>query len=191
MVALIATYLFDHSVHVSDIYNRPEDSTIQYWTLPYVPGDRLASTPAFVLASGRTFFGVEDFTYNPQAIKRATVIGETTGTGAHPTMFQAVDGILVWACPLRARSISPRKQTGSGTGVTPDVQLKSTEALQAAHRLAVNKIRAQSTSNRRSRNATVLGAREHVRGGRSRRNQLCGNTIRKLTVASSVSGLRG
>ena len=146
MVALIATYLFDHPVHLSDIYNRREDSTTQYWTLPYVPGKRLASTPAFVLTSGGTFSGAEDFAYNLQAIQRVTVIGETTGGGAHPTMFQSVDAHFSVAVPF-ARSINLTTKTNwEGTGVTPDVQVKSTEALQAAHRLAVDKIRARSTS---------------------------------------------
>jgi hypothetical protein len=146
MVALIATYLFDHPVHLSDIYNRRENSTTQYWTLPYVPGKRLASTPAYVLTSGRTFSGAEDFAYNLQAIQRVTVIGETTGGGAHPTMFQAVDAKFSVAVPF-ARSINLTTKTNwEGTGVTPDVQVKSTEALQAAQRLAVNKIRTKSTS---------------------------------------------
>jgi hypothetical protein len=146
MVALIATYLFDHPIHLSDIYNRREDSTTQYWTLPYVPGKQLASTPAFVLTSARTFSGAEDFTYNLQAIQRVTVIGETTGGGAHPTMFQAVDAHFSVAVPF-ARSINLTTKTNwEGTGVTPDVQVESTEALQAAQRLAVNKIRAKSTS---------------------------------------------
>jgi hypothetical protein len=146
MVALIATYLFDHPVHLSDIYNRREDSTTQYWTLPYVPGKRLALTPAFVLTSGRTFSGAEDFAYNLQAIRRVTVIGETTGGGAHPTMFQAVDDHFSVAVPF-ARSINLTTKTNwEGTGVTPDVQVKNTEALQEAQRLAVDKIRATSTS---------------------------------------------
>lgn len=146
MVALIATYLFDHPVHLSDIYNRWEDSTTQYWTLPYVPGKRLALTPAFVLTSGRTFSGAEDFAYNLQAIRRVTVIGETTGGGAHPTMFQAVDDHFSVAVPF-ARSINLTTKTNwEGTGVTPDVQVKSTEALQEAQRLAVDKIRASKTS---------------------------------------------
>jgi Peptidase family S41/N-terminal domain of Peptidase_S41 in eukaryotic IRBP len=146
MVTLMATYLFDHPVHLSDIYNRREDSTTQYWTLPYVPGKRLASTPAFVLTSGRTFSGAEDFAYNLQAIQRVTVIGETTGGGAHPTMLQPVDAHFSVAVPF-ARSINLTTKTNwEGTGVTPDVQVKSTEALQAAQRLAVDKIRAKSTS---------------------------------------------
>jgi hypothetical protein len=146
MVALIATYLFDHPVHLSDIYNRRADSTTQYWTRPHVPGKRQPSAPAFVLTSGRTFSGAEDFAYNLQAIKRVTVIGETTLGGAHPTMFQAVDEHFGVGVPF-ARSINLLTKTNwEGTGVTPDVQVKSTEALQAAQRLAVDKIRAKSTS---------------------------------------------
>ena len=49
MVAYIASYLFDHSTHLSDIYNRKEDSTTQYWTLPYVPGTRLPDAPVYIL----------------------------------------------------------------------------------------------------------------------------------------------
>ena len=61
-------------------------------------------------------------------------------------MFQAVDAHFSVAVPF-ARSINLTTKTNwEGTGVTPDVQVKSTEALQAAHRLAVNKIRAKSTS---------------------------------------------
>jgi len=98
------------------------------------------------LTSGRTFSGAEDFTYNLQAIKRVTVIGETTGGGAHPTMVQPVDEHFSVAVPF-ARSINLTTKTNwEGTGVTPDVQVKSADALQEAQRLAAEKIRAHSTS---------------------------------------------
>ena len=85
-------------------------------------------------------------TPNLQAIKRVTVIGETTGGGAHPTKFQAVDAHFSVAVPF-ARAINLTMKTNwEGTGVTPDVRVKSAEALQAAQRLAVNKIRAENTS---------------------------------------------
>ena len=46
-----------------------------------------------------------------------------------------------------ARSVNLTTKTNwEGTGVTPDVHVKSTEALQAAQRLAVDKIHAKSTS---------------------------------------------
>ncbi|MGJ5820443.1 S41 family peptidase [Paludibaculum fermentans] len=147
MVALIATYLFDHPVHLSDIYNRRENSTTQYWTLPSVPGKRLPSTPTFVLTSSRTFSGAEDFAYNLQAIQRVTVIGETTGGGAHPTMLQPVDAHFSVAVPF-ARSINLATKTNwEGTGVIPDVQVQSAAALEVAHRRAIDEIRAKRTSN--------------------------------------------
>ncbi len=85
MVAFLSTYLFNDSTHLNDIHNRKENSTTQYWTLPYVPGDRLPYTPVFILTSKRTFSGAEEFSYNLKALQRATIVGEVTGGGAHPT----------------------------------------------------------------------------------------------------------
>ena len=82
MVAMISSYLFDKPTHLNDLYNRQEDFTQQYWTLPYVPGTSLASKPAFVLTSKKTFSGAEEFTYNLKNLKRATIVGETTRRSA-------------------------------------------------------------------------------------------------------------
>jgi C-terminal processing protease CtpA/Prc len=55
MVAMISSYLFDKPTHLNDLYNRKEDFTTQYWTLPYVPRATLADKPAFILTSRRTY----------------------------------------------------------------------------------------------------------------------------------------
>jgi C-terminal processing protease CtpA/Prc len=69
-----------------------------------------------VLTLSRTFSGAEDFAYNLQVIKRATVIGETTEGGAHPTMFRLVDGHFGVGVPF-ARSINLTTKTNwEGTG---------------------------------------------------------------------------
>ena len=70
MIALISSYLFDEATHLNDLYNRKENSTTQYWTLPYVPGKRLTGKPVFVLTSRRTFSGAEEFSYNLKNLKR-------------------------------------------------------------------------------------------------------------------------
>lgn len=44
----------------------------------------------FVLTSKRTFSGAEEFTYDLQNEKRATIVGETTGGGAHPVAGHTV-----------------------------------------------------------------------------------------------------
>jgi C-terminal processing protease CtpA/Prc len=76
MVAMISSYLFDKPTHLNDLYNRKEDFTTQYWTLPYVPGAMLADKPAFVLTSKSTFSGAEEFAYNLKNLKRATIVAK-------------------------------------------------------------------------------------------------------------------
>ncbi len=61
-------------------------------------------------------------------------------------MFQPVDAHFGVVVPF-ARSINLTTKTNwEGTGVTPNVQVKSTEALQTAHRLAIDEIRAKGSS---------------------------------------------
>lgn len=84
-VILLESYFFEKETHLTDHYNRSENTTRQYWTLLVVPGTKLADKDVYVLTSHRTFSAPEDFAYNMQAQKRATVVGETTGGGAHGT----------------------------------------------------------------------------------------------------------
>lgn len=141
MVALISTYLFDKPTHLNDLYNRKEDATTQYWTLPFVPGTRLADKPAFVLTSKATFSGAEEFSYNLKNLKRATIVGEITGGGAHPVDGVRIDDHFAIRVPV-ARAINPVSKTDwEGIGVEPDVPVKASEALETAEKLAISKIR--------------------------------------------------
>lgn len=140
MVAFISSYLFDKPTHLNDLYNRKDDETTQYWTLPYVPGTRLADTPAYVLTSKRTFSGGEEFCYNLKNLKRATLIGETTGGGAHPVSGHRIDDHFGIGVPF-ARAVNPISKTNwEGTGVTPDVEVKVTDALDTATKMAKEKV---------------------------------------------------
>lgn len=141
MVAMISSHLFDKPTHLNDLYNRKEDSTTQYWTLPYVPGAMLANKPAFVLTSNSTFSGAEEFTYNLKNLKRATIVGETTGGGAHPVSGHRIDDHFMIGVPF-ARAINPvTKANWEGTGVEPDVKVDASEALDAAIRLVPERVR--------------------------------------------------
>jgi len=142
MIALISTYLFDESTHLNDLYTRKDDSTAQYWTLPFVPGSRLGGKPAFVLTSHTTFSGAEEFSYNLKNLKRATIVGETTGGGAHPVDGHRIDDHFRVNVPF-ARAVNPVSKTNwEGTGVTPDVPVKAADALETAEKLAAEKLRA-------------------------------------------------
>jgi hypothetical protein len=140
MIALISTYLFSRPTHLNDLWERKDDKTQQYWTLPYVPGKRLDEKPAYVLTSRRTFSGAEEFSYNVQNLRRATIIGETTGGGAHPVAGHRINDRFSIGVPF-ARAINPISHTNwEGTGVEPDVKVAATEALSTAQRLAAEKL---------------------------------------------------
>jgi hypothetical protein len=141
MIAFISTYLFDEVTHLNDLYDRKKDATTQYWTLPYVPGKRLTGKPVFILTSKRTFSGAEEFSYNLKNLKRATIIGETTGGGAHPVSGHRIDDHFMIGVPF-ARAVNPLSKTNwEGTGVEPDVKVPADEALDVAKKMAAERIR--------------------------------------------------
>lgn len=140
MVALIESYLFDKKTHLNDIYVRDEDRTIQFWTLPYVPGKRFGTQPVYVLTSHNTFSGAEEFAYSLKSLKRATVVGERTAGGAHPYHPYRIDAHFEIDVP-HARPINPVTHTDwEGTGVEPDVTVAAGDALKKAIGLATQKL---------------------------------------------------
>ena len=142
MVTLIATYLFDNPTHLNDLYNRHENSTTQYWTLAWVPGERLPTQPVFVLTSRHTFSGAEEFTYDLKTQRRATIVGETTGGGAHPIDVRPVADYFMIGVPVGAAINPITKTSWEGTGVEPDVKVAADDALTTAEKLAADKIHA-------------------------------------------------
>lgn len=135
MVAFVSSYLFAKKTHLNDIYDRKENKTTQYWTKPSVPGTKFPKQPVYVLTSARTFSGAEEFSYNLKTLKRATIIGETTGGGAHPTMGQRLDDHFTIGVPF-ARAINPITKTNwEGKGVEPDVKVPADQALDTAKKL--------------------------------------------------------
>ena len=123
------------------MWTRKTGHTEQFWTLPHVPGKRLDGKPAFVLTSKRTFSGAEEFTYNLKNLKRATIVGETTGGGgAHPVSGHRIDDHFMIGVPF-ARAISPISKTNwEETGVEPDAKVPASDALATAQKLALEKL---------------------------------------------------
>jgi hypothetical protein len=153
MVALISSYLFgDETVHLNDLYWREGDQTRQWWTLPFVPGRRYgAKKQVYVLTSKRTFSAAEEFTYNLKNLKRATIVGETTGGGAHPGGGRRVNAHFgVWV--PSGRAINPYSKTNwEGTGVAPDIDVPADQAFKVAHIEAMKKLLEGVTAPERQR----------------------------------------
>ncbi|HEU4665175.1 MAG TPA: S41 family peptidase [Dokdonella sp.] len=136
-VMRMASYLFDRRTHLNDIYWREEDRIEQRWTEEDVPGRKYGSTrPLYLLTSHDTFSGGEDFAYALKNAGRATLVGETTGGGAHPGNPRRVDDHFMMFVPS-GRPISPVTHADwEGVGVVPDVPASADKALDIA-RIAI------------------------------------------------------
>ena len=134
-VQLISSYFFDPSepVHLNSLYFRPDDRTTEFWTHDNIEISlAMPDVPMYVLTSGRTFSAAEEFTYNLKNLERATIIGETTGGGAHPVDSLIFNNELMVILPI-ARAINPISGTNwEGTGVSPDIQTDADDALNVA-----------------------------------------------------------
>ena len=99
-----------------------------------------------MLTSKRTFSGVEEFAFDLKNQKRATIVGETTGGGAHPVAGHTVADYFMVGVPF-AKSLDPVTKTNwEGTGVEPDVKVPAADALATAEKLATEKIQAKKAS---------------------------------------------
>lgn len=133
MIQLISTYFFDEPTHLNSFEIRGQETMDQFWTLTHVPGKRMTETPLYVLTSRRTFSGAEEFTYNMKNLKRATIIGETTGGGAHPVESHHATEVFDVRIPF-GRAVNPVTKTNwEGTGVEPDIAVPADDALDRAH----------------------------------------------------------
>lgn len=141
-VTLMASYFFDEEpVHLTSIYRRDTDHTQEQWTVRELSGKRFGSKkPVYVLIGPHTFSGGEGFAYALQARGRAVIVGEETAGGAHPTQPYPIAGGFVLRVPW-GRAINPITGTNwEGIGVIPDVSAPADEALEAAHRLALEQL---------------------------------------------------
>jgi C-terminal processing protease CtpA/Prc len=148
MIALLTSYLFEDATHLNNFYFRPENVHIQSWTLPYVPGKKYLNKPVYILTSDYSFSAAEEFTYNLKNLKRATIVGEVTGGGAHPGGTRPIAKNFSIFIPT-GRSINPISNTNwEGTGVEPDVIIPKEEAYTYAYNEALKHVKEKYSGQR-------------------------------------------
>ncbi|MEB2187026.1 S41 family peptidase [Xanthomonas campestris pv. campestris] len=91
----------------------------------------------YLLNSQQTFLAAEDVAYALQALARATVVGEVTAGGAHPSRGFKISNQVVAVVPY-ARLVSPiTRGNWERSGVITDMAVPAAQAQQTAYRLGV------------------------------------------------------
>lgn len=145
-VMLFASRFFDKPTHLNDVYWRDENRIEARWTDPQVAGKRYGEArKVYLLTSEDTFSGCEDFAYALKNAGRATLVGETTGGGAHAGAAHRIDPHFMVFVPS-GRPISPVTHTDwEGVGVTPDIAVPAKRAQEVAYIAALEALIASET----------------------------------------------
>jgi len=86
-----------------------------------------------------TFSAAEEFAYDLQQLKRAIIVGEHSGGGAHMVTRMIINDDFYIFMPF-AGAINPiTKSNWEGVGVIPDIEVNSDDALKTAHILSLQK----------------------------------------------------
>ncbi|MEZ5065959.1 MAG: S41 family peptidase [bacterium] len=140
MVHFITSYLYGPEPRHLLTYYHAQEAPDSAYTLAAVPGRRRPEIPVFIVTSGFTASGGEEFTYVLQQHGRATVVGERTVGAGHGGGVHAVAANFEAFIP-DFRPVHP--VTGRGwesVGVQPDLEAPADRALDVAVREALLEI---------------------------------------------------
>jgi len=133
-VAYLVSFLVPQGAHINDIVSRTPKTT-DFTRLAFIAKPtpvNFVGHPIYVLTSKTTFSGGEEFAYDVQNLKAATLIGEVTGGGANPQGGVPLGPSLMASIPFGRAENPVTKTNWEGKGVKPEVEVAASEALKVA-----------------------------------------------------------
>ncbi|OXB23679.1 hypothetical protein B0A80_09430 [Flavobacterium tructae] len=118
-VQYLCSYFFKEPLLLNTLYFRKDNFTEEF-RVTEVNGKKRIDVPLFIITGDRSFSGAEEFSYNMQTQKRATLVGEVTGGGANPGEILEINSLLEIFIPT-GTAINPITKTNwEGIGVIPE-----------------------------------------------------------------------
>jgi hypothetical protein len=146
-VQYLCSYFLKAPLLLNTLYFRKDNYTEEFW-VKEVNGKKRLDVPLFIITGAKTFSGAEEFSYNMQTQKRATLVGETTGGGANPAESFEINSLLEIFIPT-GTGINPVTKTNwEGIGVIPEYKTTKDMAYDKTLELAT-----KAAENYRSKNA--------------------------------------
>jgi hypothetical protein len=200
-VNAMLNYFFDKRLPMNHIIGHMHD-TNKHYTDPALTSFKL-KMPVYILTCKNTFSGAEDFTYAMKVAKRATIVGDTTGGGAHPTGPCTLGQGFVLNIP-DARSWHELTNTNwEGTGIYPDIYADEDQALIKAKMLIYKDMLAKAQPDEKNyyqwfpyaeENKLLLAkqmASDSVKYSLEQLQQLCGKYVNQKQNGSVNILLKG
>ncbi|PUZ22153.1 hypothetical protein DCM91_15665 [Chitinophaga costaii] len=149
MGRFLASYFYEpgnEQFYLNGFY-KDRSKDIQEWTYPFVPGHHMPHAKLYVLVDHNTASASEGFAYAIQQLHRGTIVGDTTAGAGIAGGFHALGNNLIVFLPVKMVT-APNSTVGwEGTGVIPDVTSTGPAAWDAAKRLILKDIMADTTDH--------------------------------------------
>lgn len=150
MVNYLCSYFLESNLLINTLYFREGNRKVEAITHE-VNGKKMIGVPLFIITGPTTFSGAEEFSYNMQSQKRATLVGETTGGAANPGDVFKINPELEMFIPTGTGTNPITKTNWEGIGVVPEVKTlaensysKAIELASQAAKLHRNKMASES-----------------------------------------------
>ena len=143
-VAYFASFFLDPGkrVHINDLIWRNRGTatfrTESFWSSP-TPVSYLGKS-VYVLVGPKTYSAGEEFAYDLQVLKRATVVGERTRGGANPGGLNDLGSDLFVVVPTGRAENPVTRDNWGGVGVRPDVLATPEGSQETAMALAIRQL---------------------------------------------------
>lgn len=156
-VCSLISYFLPPGTHINDIIFREGAGTrtVRFTTKP-VPSNHYGHRNVYVLVDSATGSAAEEFAYDLQMQKRATVVGEKTWGGANPGMTVRLSDHFVAYMPVGMARNPVSGKNWDGTGVVADVRCSGADSLKRAELLALQELLLHAGSQNKKRLETAL-----------------------------------
>lgn len=145
MLLLFLSYFFDQKTDLYTTWFRHDQKTVTDSTQTKVSGQKYLHKKIYILTSKKTFSAGEAVAYFLQQYKLAEVIGEKTGGAANPVDHFMVQNQYLLLVPAGKITSLATGKNWEHTGVIPDQEVKSEDALKTAHSAILKNILATGT----------------------------------------------
>ncbi|SHG35313.1 S41 family peptidase [Pedobacter caeni] len=133
--APLSSYFFKDKTHLFDNVNTFSKDTLSFYTDPSSTTGLVLTMPVYIITSKNTASAAEAFSASMQALKRATIVGDTTLGVSHQTGFFPLGNGFLAKIPF-ARPVSTSVfKDWEGTGVIPDVVITEEKGLVGAQEI--------------------------------------------------------
>lgn len=134
-VNYLCSYFLESNLLINTLYFRQGNRKEEVITHE-INGKKRIDVPLFIITGPKAFSGAEEFSYNMQTQKRATLVGETTGGAANPGDVFKVNSDLEIFIPTGTGTNPVTKTNWEGIGVIPEIKTSAENAYSKTVELA-------------------------------------------------------